>query len=175
MGEEMVSGCFRHALSVGFQRDVIRLQVQGILNADPDILDNDLLKKVQKIMQLDKENMNRAKGQKAKVNALNTLDHAPIPRMPPPRSDADSKLDNMILELQSLNVNMVEDRKERKAEMDEMRSRIARLEKAGDGNRDGYVKRKYVKCKSCEQRNVFCTHCAKCGEGGHKQRDCPKN
>ena len=55
--------------------------------------------------------MNRAKGSKAKVNALNTLDSAPIPRMPPPRSDADSKLDNMILELQSLNVNMVEDRK----------------------------------------------------------------
>ena len=35
-----------------------------------------------------------------------------------------------------------------------------------------YANKRYIKCKSCEERTVYCTHCNKCGKGGHKRRDC---
>ena len=187
LSEEIVSEAFRHALSVGIRRDVIRLQVQGIIQNNPRVGDPELLRKIQLIMANDRENQKTKGLGSAGVNAV-YLDNQPqhfasrgeVPRMPPPRSDADSKFDAMLQQLQSINVNMEQERKERKTEMDEMRGKIASLERSlqpGDGgNREGGNKRKFVsKCQPCEQQKLFCTHCAKCGESGHKQRDCPKN
>ena len=74
LDEEMVSKSFRHALAVGIRRDVIRLQVQSILTANESIPDRELLKKVNLIMAMDKENQ-KTKGQNAEVNALNYLDN----------------------------------------------------------------------------------------------------
>jgi hypothetical protein len=184
LSEEIVSKAFRHALSVGIRRDVIRLQVQNILQSHASISDQELLRKIQLIMSMDKENQKTKGHSSAGVNAT-YLDNQSqysrredIPRLPPPRSDQDSRLDTLILELQSVNVNIEQERKERRSEMDEMRGKIAKLERSlqpGDSNRDGGNKRKFVKCQNCEQQKLFCTHCAKCGESGHKQRDCTKN
>ena len=69
LDEEMVSKSFRHALTVGIRRDVIRLQVISILSANETISDRELLKKVNKIVSMDKENQ-KTKGQNADVNAL---------------------------------------------------------------------------------------------------------
>ena len=73
LDEEMVSKSFRHALAVGIRRD-IRLQVQSILTANEKIPDRELLKKVNFIMSMDKENQ-KTKGQNADVNPLNYLDN----------------------------------------------------------------------------------------------------
>ena len=184
LSEEIVSKAFRHALSVGIRRDVIRLQVQNIFQGHASISDQELLRKIQLIMSMDKENQKTKGHSSAGVNATyldnqsQHLSREDVPRLPPPRSEQDSRLDNLILELQSVNVNIEQERKERRSEMDEMRGKIAKLERSlqpGDSNRDGGNKRKFVKCKSCEQQQLFCNHCAKCGEGGHKQRDCKKN
>ena len=69
LDEEMVSKSFRHALTVGIRRDVIRLQVISILSANETISDRELLKRVNKIVSMDKENQ-KTKGQHADVNAL---------------------------------------------------------------------------------------------------------
>ena len=69
LDEEMVSKSFRHALTVGIRRDVIRLQVISILNSNETISDRELLKKVNKIVSMDNENQ-KTKGHNADVNAL---------------------------------------------------------------------------------------------------------
>ena len=190
LDDEMVSSSFRHALSVGIRRDVIRLQVNNILIANETIPDRELLRKVQLIMSMDKENQ-KTKGQgSAGVNHV-YLDNKPqhlarkedIPRLMPQRSEQDSKLDTLILELQSVNVNIDQERKDRRSDMDELRNRLDKLERKAatddnrqDGSGQGNSKRKFIpKCQNCEQQNLYCNHCAKCGEGGHKQRECTKN
>ena len=75
---QIVSSCFQRALSVGFQRDVIRLQ--SILTSFPNITDNGLLKKVNAIMAMDKENGEKT-GKSVAVNLLNVW-HGEIPHFP---------------------------------------------------------------------------------------------
>ena len=127
-------------------------------------------------MSMDKENQKTKSRTKAGVNAMYGLD-TPYERLPPPRSEQDSKLDTLILELQSVNVNIDQERKERRTEMDEIKSRMEKLEKKmvkGDGgNGQGNGRRKFTKCATCEQNHTYCTHCSKCGSGDHKYRDCP--
>ena len=170
---EMVSSCFQRALSVGFQRDVIRLQVQNILTSFPNISDNDLLKKVNAIMAMDKENREKT-GKSAAVKSLNAW-QGEIPHFPTRRTETNNQLDELSLQMQSMNVNMTELVKSRKEEMDEMRERIKSLEMK-IGASDGARRREYPKCQKCKDENKnYCSHCAKCGESGHRQRDCPKN
>jgi hypothetical protein len=38
-----------------------------------------------------------------------------------------------------------------------------------------YKNKKFVKCDTCESVFEWCTHCNKCGESGHKRKDCTKN
>ena len=188
LDDEMVSNSFRHALSVGIRRDVIRLQINSILIANETIPDRELLRKVQLIMSMDKENQ-KTKGQgSAGVNYVH-LDNKPqhfarkevISRPMLQHSEQDSKLDTLILELQSVNGNIEQERKDRKSDMDELRSRLDKLEKGAAANQNqntsgqGNGKFKIPKCQNCEQQNLYCNHCAKCGEVGHKQRECPKN
>ena len=34
--------------------------------------------------------------------------------------------------------------------------------------------RKGIKCQACELiPGMYCKHCSKCGQGGHKRKDCP--
>ena len=84
---QIVSSCFQRALLVGFQRDVIRLQVQSILTSFPNITDNGLLKKVNAIMAMDKENREKT-GKSAAVNLLNVW-HGEIPHFPTKRTETD--------------------------------------------------------------------------------------
>ena len=141
-------------------------------------------------MEIDKENQ-KTKGKNANVNALNTFERSPqqflrrqveekgrVRQEPAMISDSDSKFQALLQEMQSMNVNMEQDRRERKNEMDEMRGKILTLEKKlekGSNQDNGNRWREIPKCQNCQDRKVYCTHCAKCGEGGHKQRDCPKN
>ena len=74
---EMVSSCFQGALSVGFLRDVIRLQVQNILTSFPNISDNENKDKVNAIMPMDQENREKS-GKSAAVKSLNAW-HGEIP------------------------------------------------------------------------------------------------
>ena len=47
-------------------------------------------------------------------------------------------------------------------------------EDQNEDNRRRDTRPRYIKCRSCEERRVYCTHCNKCGEGGHKRKDCPQ-
>ena len=93
LSEEIVSEAFRHALAVGIRRDVIRLQVQSIIQGNERISDPELLRKIQLIMANDRENQ-KTKGQgSAGVNAVyldNQQQHArreDTPRIPLSRSN----------------------------------------------------------------------------------------
>ena len=125
-------------------------------------------------MAMDKENLEKT-GKSTHVKSLNAW-NGELPRLPAPRSETNSKLDELVLQMQSMNANMTELAKSRKEEMDEMREKIKNLEKKISGV-DGTRRRfEYPKCKKCQDENKnYCSHCAKCGESGHRQRDCPKN
>ena len=79
-------------------------------------------------MEMDKENQ-KTKGKNANVNALNTFERSPqqflrrqveekdrVPQGPTMISDSDSKFQALLQEMQSMNVNMEQDRRERKNE-----------------------------------------------------------
>ena len=167
LDEEMVSKSFRHALAVGIRRDVIRLQVQNIMTANENISDCELLRKVNMIMAMDKENQ-KTKSQNADVNALYLDQHQRqypqrpnyqprqnnnpqrqnnylqqqndtknIPQLPQSRSDYD-RTDALIHEMQMMNATMVEMADTRKKEMEEMRGHMKKLEQRMD-DRDSRV------------------------------------
>ena len=57
--------------------------------------------------------------------------------------------------------------------MKKLETRVNNISKEKDeDSRPNSRIKKFIKCKSCEERKVYCTHCNKCGKGGHKRRDC---
>ena len=50
-----------------------------------------------------------------------------------------------------------------------------KVDKRDNNGPPRYRKTFYGKCKTCEERNVYCTHCTRCGSGGHKKKDCEKD
>ena len=43
---------------------------------------------------------------------------------------------------------------------------------AGEVEKSRYANKRFIKCATCEEKRIFCTHCSSCGKGGHKRRDC---
>lgn len=70
MNEKKVRERFIHALSVGFNKDTIRLAVERIVNRK-DLRDEELLREVCGVVARDTENKKKTKSRRADVNATN--------------------------------------------------------------------------------------------------------
>ena len=167
IGEAVVrKACFR-TISLGLRRDTIRLQAQQIL-VDINLDDDEVVEQISQVAALDKKHLQMVHPNEPTTCSLSTGVQS-ISQVNLPQGT-----DTLLAKLaQSLSTHG--------SELAAMRTRLDQMEQrwgnqgTGKGqpaqNRKGIFK---MKCADCEQRKLFCTHCARCGMGDHKQKDCPE-
>ena len=173
------------ALTVGLRRDVVRLEMINVLK-DPKITDGKLLKELNVIVARDEENRKKMakNGGKANVNSLQ--DHSAGGRRSqsqererenvkeqPPTIDGNI-IARIETQLGQLSVTMSE-LASGKSDVEERLKKLENKLWADNGRTGGARRTKFPKCEDCEREKKFCTHCSKCGESGHKYKDCTKN
>ena len=164
---------FTHALAVGFRKETIRLEMQGVLKRD-DWTDNQLREELRLIVKNDKEHRDKTAGQKKDANvtmldidrgAANaksketlsaTVERVVTDKVNKMEAKLEAKLDRLLGEIASNNVD---------AKDGEHR----RNQKSGPGRT-----KKFKKCEACEASGAFCKHCSNCGNFGHKRYYCPE-
>ena len=170
IGEAVVrKACFR-TISLGLRRDTIRLQVQQIL-IDISIDDDDVLERISQVAALDKKHLQMVNPNGATACSLNTEVYENVNQV-----NVTQGTDMLLAQLaQSLSTHT--------NELAAMRTRLDQMEKrwGNESSNDGQAGKKgprnvrfKLKCANCEQNKLFCTHCALCGKGDHKQKDCPE-
>lgn len=187
LGDELVRRKFFHAVSVGLKQDTIRLELRQVLK-EGTMEDEELLKELSEVVARDNENRKKTKGGKNAVsNMLNadtevdgkTRDHdkgrdgavlAEIKQLYTKMNELTTRFDDVS--------TMKDEIKDLKKQMNRGNNNNGVADNVGFGG--GYKsnnggRRGFVKCKSCEEKKVFCTHCSVCGDGNHKRRECPKN
>ena len=178
LGEELVRRRFFHAVSVGLKKDTIRLELRQLLK-DGRMTDEDLLKELSQVVAREAENRKKTKnGKNAASNMLN-VETEEVKR----EMDDDKCKDSVVLaEIKQLytKVNELSTRFNKVATKDEITELKRQVNDSnnenGSGsrwNRRSNGRRGFVKCKACEEKKAFCTHCSVCGSGGHKRNECP--
>ena len=174
LDEAIVRKRFFHALSVGFKRDTVRLEL-GPLLKKVDTRDPVLMKELNDVVTRDKENREKTKDEKeAACNNLNASgkrgsDDAVLKAI----SKLTDKIDQVETKVNSIsNRHSVRFPDDEEREADEREAKKKR-EYAEEENRNFHKNMRFIKCKKCEERRVYCTHCNLCGKGGHKRATCP--
>ena len=99
-------------------------------------------------------------------------------------SQLNAKVNELTTEYQKLRKQMTEAPPPSQSTQNETTQRYEGNQGGSSWNNQGYQNRQYggrqysrpfVKCKNCNEKNLFCTHCSQCGKGDHKRRDCPLN
>ena len=175
IGEAFVRQRFLHTLSVGFKKDTVRLEMKDILKMRT-LKDEDLLKEVSLVVARDTEHKKKTKsGKDAGVNALGAEEQGFSKKR-----EAEKK-DNAVLAEISKLAAQVNELTTMRTEIQDLKKQIGGIKNRGDANQGGATptrmegRRKFIKCKSCEERKAFCTHSSICGSGSHMRNKCPKN
>ena len=169
IGEAVVrKACFR-TISLGIRRDTIRLEARQLLiNIDLD--DDSVLQELAQVAALDKKHQAMINGGRTEACQLNTevnqVNQVSVPQ----------QTDNALLAdiARSLSTHV--------GEMEALRKRLDKMEERLNDNKEkdkdprkGRRVMFSMKCKDCEEKKLFCVHCAKCGKEDHKRKDCPEN
>ena len=176
LGEELVKRRFFHAVSVGLKKDTIRLELRQLLK-NGKMTDEDLLRELSQVVTREAEHRKKTKnGKNASSNMLNVEMEAKRVS-----DDGDSRVLAEIKQLYS-KVDELSSRFNGVATKDEVTQLKQQVNDSngsekgfgtGGSNRRNNVGRRFVKCKVCEEKKAFCTHCSVCGSGAHKRRECP--
>ena len=175
IGEAFVRQRFLHTLSVGFKKDTVRLEMKDILKMRA-LKDEDLLKEVSLVVARDTEHKKKTKcGKGAGVNALGAGEQVVSRRVD------EKKEDTVLAEISKL-AAQVKELSTMHTEIQDLKKQIGGMKKREENaNQDGATstrvegRRRFIKCKSCEEKNAFCTHCSICGSSEHKRNKCSKN
>ena len=184
LGEALVKKRFFYTLSVGFQKDSIRLEMMNVLK-NQLLEDEELVKEVKEVVNRDNEHKKKCKSKAVMVNALNGdwKDNAEEKKSDPVLAEI-SKLAAKVNELSKMHGEMQELRKQMLSNKGASSNGGGGYRGGSYGNIDGFSqwnerrnsngRRKFVKCSECEKTNAFCTHCSICGSGSHKRNLCPQ-
>jgi hypothetical protein len=169
LGEALVRERFAHAVAVGLKKDTIRIQFQATLK-DATKGDHELMEELRLLVERDSENRSKTKrGKNADSNNLNVdLDNSSKEK----NSDRDLAI---VTELQQLRAEVKQFNALQK-DVAELKKKVTFADQGGaggqnngGGNGNGY---RFIKCQACTESRAYCTHCSKCGKGGHKRREC---
>ena len=168
--EATVKKKFFHALAVGFKKDTIRLMLAPVLKRG-DLDDDELMKEVNDAVDADIENKKKTKGGKsAAANSL-LIDSDVVEKVPVSSVPVSPENSLILQELAKLSGSLQE-LSGLKEHVKQLEGRVNNIFNSGLINNP--LVQRFIKCKSCEDARVFCTHYALCGESGQR-RDCPKN
>ena len=185
MNSDMIYETFINSVSVGLRNTAIRLELQPILLRK--LPDEDLSYEVNKIVMRDQKHR-KMMGEKGVKAGANLLDVEEI-NLAAQKNTGVTKEDIILEKLDSLGADMKtlatvkEDVKVLGGRMDVHDKRLTAIEKKlgaanaanGDADTNPHKNKRFVKCEACEREKKWCNHCNKCGESGHKRKDCPKN
>ena len=177
MNEASVREKFYRALAVGFKKDTIRLMLAPMIKRG-DLDDDVLMKEVNDAVEADAENKKKTKGGKSVASNNLTVESAMVDQVRVSSSVVNAENSLILQELAKLNGTV----KELSGLRDNFKQLESRVNNITIGNapvqnhlNNNHAVQRSIKCKACEDARVYCTHCALCGESGHKRRECPKN
>ena len=172
---EMIQRRFLHALRVGLNNTAVRLELQPLLHKYVGD-DHELAKELSDIVARDAEHHRKVKLVK-KVDVKSSV----LSFMDPPEVERD---DIILAEIRNLAVSVndlatvktdVEGLTKRMDSYDQKLENIEKAVKSGAGGGGNRGRGTFAKCENCERERKFCTHCNKCGNEGHKRKECPEN
>ena len=175
IGEVVVrKSCFRTIL-LGLRRDTIRLELRGLLQ-DTSVDDETLLEEISHVAALDKKHLEIMNPKGVETCALNT-DVQSVAAQAEHGTGASGMDNSLLLKVSQSSATHVSELEAVRARMDRWEKRWGDGEQAGNATPKTPAKRVQFKfkCADCERNKAFCTHCAKCGKGDHKRKDCPEN
>ena len=171
IGEEMVrKTCFK-TISLGLRRDTIRLQVRTLLT-DIHQDDDDILQEISQIAALDKKHLDLVNPNGPETCNLNT-EFQGVAQVQATNVTPGPDIALLTKLTESLSAHVTE--------LSAMRARLDKLEEnvgkqGGNDPRNKNTRVKFnMKCATCEEQKLFCTHCSKCGKDDHKAKDCKEN
>ncbi len=169
LAPEYVQKKFNRAVIVGFRKATIRLMLTPLLKKGIVVEDDDLIEEVNEAVNADKENQLKV-GKDASTNSLDVEVETDKKR---------SKADENTVAVNALVLKEISKVAETvtglKDNLEKLETKVNNITKDGGSSsqKSSYANKHYIKCKSCDERKVYCTHCNNCGKGGHKRRDCP--
>ena len=168
VSDAFVQKKFNRAVICGFRKDTIRITLTPLLR-QAALEDDDLMLAVNEAVTWDEENRKKTKnGKDASANSLNVEGDGGKRR----KKDEDNTVAVNSLVLKEIS-KIAEGFTGLQNEFKKLETKVNSIGQDGGSTlRNSYANKRYIKCKSCEERRVFCTHCNKCGKGGHKRRDC---
>ena len=184
LGEVLVRKGMMRAIAVGLRKDTVRTQLQDALE-DHNMQDDELLRKINKVVSRDEENRKKMGSSKSSGKAgINSVDVNNNSK----ESQKDVVNEGILALIQKLEA-MQTKQNQQMLEMQKQIVSVQQLSVNGGGNQQGRSGgmdqrcpgdrgispwRPFVKCTECQKTNAFCTHCTNCGETGHKRFNCPK-
>ena len=184
LGEVLVRKGMMRAIAVGLRKDTVRTQLQDALE-DHNMEDDELLRKINKVVSRDAENRKKMGASKSgKAAGVNFVDANNNKE----QSSGDVVNEGILALIQKLEA-MQTKQSQQMLEMQKQIVSVQQLSVNGGGNQQGRSGgmdqqcpgdrgispwRPFVKCTECQKTNAFCTHCTNCGETGHKRFNCPK-
>ena len=175
LGDSLIHKQFVRSLLVGLRKSTNRIELQPIFERK-DLSELQILKLVKEIMKKDEENEKKM-GKKGDVKALDVE----LEKLAARRKDSKVVEDAVLEQVSNLTAQvqgLLEMMNLMKEEMKELKKTCVKQndsQKEENYNSGKGGKRFSMKCKDCERKRLFCTHCSLCGSGDHKRKDCEKN
>ena len=162
IGTPHIKQKFTRAVDVGLRSPTTRLELKPLIY-DDHIGEPQFLEEVKKVLARKTESEKKF-GKKGKPAVVNKVGGTV-------GGEDESNHDKVLEKLTLLTDMAVENQRHVK----ELEKQIADMKKGGGNTGGKKVNFKFNKCAPCEKDKLYCTHCSKCGEGGHKRHACPKN
>ena len=162
LAESLIRKKFHHALSVGFKKDTIRLMLAPVLKSGK-LDDDQLMKEVNDAVTAEAENRKKTKGGRdASANMLDVdlEDDDEVKTDKSKKSNKKVAVEENTVAVNALVLKEISKLSDRVGDLFSLKDDLRKLDTkvnniSNDSSRDSYANKRFIKCKSCEERRVF--------------------